>query len=250
MNPLVLLVKKVLQGVGIDITRTARKPQHTLLGIRHLPILSIIDVGANQGQFAKRMTAVFPKAQIFSFEPLPEPFTSLKKWAEQRTDNQVVAFNVALGDQEGTIEMLLHSEHSPSSSILRTTKLCNELYPFTSQQVSVPVHLRTLDKFLTEQSLLLVPDILIKLDVQGYEDRVIRGGQETFEKAIACIVEVNLDSLYEGQADFERILQSLGELDYRYAGNLEQRYAKDGHVIFIDALFVHGVQMTSISSVT
>jgi hypothetical protein len=88
---------------------------------------------------------------------------------------------------------------------------------------------------------LLVPigeDILIKLDVQGYEDRVIRGGMETFRKARACILEINLDQIYEKQADFRDLTDMLYGLGYRYVGNLDQTYGGDGHVIFIDSVFI------------
>jgi hypothetical protein len=63
-------------------------------------------------------------------------------------------------------------------------------------------------------------------------------GIETFRKARVCILEICLDKLYENQANFEAILSLLYGLGYRYAGNLDQTYADDGHVIFIDALFL------------
>lgn len=54
----------------------------------------------------------------------------------------------------------------------------------------------------------------------------------------ACIAEVSLDKLYEGQAGFYKIVALLHELGFRYAGNLSQVYAKDGHVIYIDVVFI------------
>jgi hypothetical protein len=56
--------------------------------------------------------------------------------------------------------------------------------------------------------------------------------------AKACILEVCLDKLYEGQAEFKGIIELLYELGFKYAGNLDQSYADDGHVTFIDAVFV------------
>ena len=81
-------------------------------------------------------------------------------------------------------------------------------------------------------------EIVIKMDVQGYEDRVIRGGRETFAKAKAVILEVCLDPLYEHQANFKEIMVLLDDLGFHYAGNLDQNCDKDGHVIFLDAVFV------------
>ncbi len=88
-------------------------------------------------------------------------------------------------------------------------------------------------------NIVMNPEILIKLDVQGYEDRVVSGGSRTLNMAKACIAEISLlDRLYEDQSDFRDIISRLYELGYDYACNLNQSYANDGHVIYIDAVFV------------
>lgn len=230
-------MKRTLNSIGFDIVRMPRSPRHSLLGLRHLPVRSIIDVGANRGQFARRISAIFPEAHIYCFEPLPEPFEELKQWADCQ-QGKVTVFNMGLGDGEGTVRMFYHLNHSPSSSLLRSTNICEMHYPFTKKQIPVSVTLAPLDKLLEVPYISLLPDIVIKLDVQGYEDRVIRGGIETFRKAKACVLEVCLDPLYEEQATFKNIFILLDELGYRYAGNLDQVYAADGHVIYLDAVFM------------
>jgi len=132
--------------------------------------------------------------------------------------------------------MFYHTDHSPSSSILVSTDVNEALFPFTKQQVRVPVPMTTLDNALRDVT--LCSDILVKLDVQGYEDRVIRGGTDTFRQAKACIVEISLDRLYDKQADVAEIFFLLKELCYCNAGNLQQVYGDDGHVIYFDALFI------------
>ena len=77
------------------------------------------------------------------------------------------------------------------------------------------------------------------MDVQGFEDRVIRGGVEVIKKAVACIVEVSLDRFYLGQARFSDLVILMNDLGFDYAGNLEQVYASDGHVIYFDAVFIN-----------
>jgi hypothetical protein len=83
----------------------------------------------------------------------------------------------------------------------------------------------------------LIDDVLVKLDVQGYEDRVIKGGCATLARARACIVEANIEALYEGQARFPDLLLAMGELGFRYSGNLDQTYDDDGQVVYFDAVF-------------
>jgi len=222
--------------MGLDIQKLSKSPRVSLLGQKNLSIRTIIDVGANSGQFAKDILVFFPDSTIYCFEPLPGPFAELEKLAEG--DKRITVFNVALGEDVGEVDMLVHVNHSPSSSFLRTTKTNEGLYPFIKEQATVKVHLSTLDKVFGELPGSLATDVLIKLDVQGYEDRVIRGGIETFGKAKICILEVGLDHLYEKQADFGEIVALLYSYGYRYVGNLNQHCADDGHVIFIDAVFL------------
>ena len=180
----------------------------------------------------------FPHARVYCFEPLPDPFEKLSQWADSQ-QGRVKVFNTALGENEGSAEMFCHLEHSPSSSVLETTSLNEEYYPFTKVKKRFPVRMASLDKTVANFPENLMPDLLIKLDVQGFEDRVIKGGPETFRRAKACILEVNLDALYAKQATFKDVLLLLYDLGFRYAGNLNQVYSPDdGHVIYLDALFL------------
>lgn len=110
------------------------------------------------------------------------------------------------------------------------------MFPATKNKEWLRVKLLTLDHALQNEE--LEDQILIKLDVQGYEDRVIEGGKEIFAKATACILEISLDSLYEGQADFRGLSTQMDQMKYRYGGNLDQVHAEDGHVIYVDAVFL------------
>lgn len=231
------LIKKMFNLVGLDILKLSKSPRHALLGLKKLSIETIIDVGANRGQFAREISKFFPNSVLYCFEPLSTPFQELKSWADQQ-NGRVTVFNVALGDSEGVVDMMEHLDHDTSSSLLQTTDVCTTVYPFTERQSSVPVGLTSLDKAVANLAEPLTREILIKLDVQGYEDRVIKGGTEVFRQAKACIIEVSFCKLYETQAAFKDILLLLYELGYGYTGNLDQSYADNGHVIYIDAVFV------------
>ena len=230
------IARRTVNLLGIDIMRLRENTMLTLLGIRHMPIYTVIDVGANTGQFARQARRLFPRARLLCFEPLPGPFRELERWASRQQN--VTLFNMALGDSEGPAKMFHHLEHSPSSSLLATTELSGKLYPFTKSQSTIDVPLRRLDTALSATGVQLSPEVLIKVDVQGYEEHVINGGKEMFSRAKACVLELNVDPLYSGQANFDRIVLMLHDLGLNYAGNLEQNYDTDGHVIFLDAVFV------------
>jgi hypothetical protein len=63
-------------------------------------------------------------------------------------------------------------------------------------------------------------------------------GEKTFKKARACILEICLDELHEGQPNFSDIFSLMNDLGFKYAGNLDQICAPDGRVIYINAVFV------------
>lgn len=228
--------KKVANVFGLEVQRLEKSPLHNALGLRSLGIRTVIDVGANSGQFARYISSILPEARLLCFEPLTKPFEELKRWAQKRR-GAVSPFNTALGDSEGIVEMYEHVDHSPSSSLLHTTNTFHALYPLTRREAAVMVPIRRLDRIVHEAGV-VVPEVLIKLDVQGYEDRVISGGEETFSRARACISEINFDTLYEGQCGFREVLSLLCRLGYVYAGNLDQTYAQNGHVVFADCLFL------------
>ena len=228
-------LKSGLNALGFDLIRTNKLARFNLCGLKHLNINTVIDVGANQGQFARAMQAHFPQASFICYEPLSEPFAVLQSWANE-SQRKVRACNLALGNRDGEAQMFFHRAFSPSSSLLPNTKLGESLFPATKSQECTTVKLATLDHAL--QGLELIENILIKLDVQGYEDRVLEGGQKIFGKAAACILEISLDDLYEGQADFRGLFAQFDRMNYRYAGNLDQVHAADGHIIYLDAVFV------------
>lgn len=195
MSAITRLVKRIVNRLGIDIARLHNSPSYTLCGITNLDVSTVIDIGANSGQFARYISTIFPKAKLYCYEPLPSPFSVLYDWALGQ-QGRVKVFNIALGEKESEADMYYHIEHSPSSSFLSSTTACETLYPFTKAQKTITVQISTLDEQLINVS--LQGSILVKMDVQGYEDRVIRGGRAILSKASACILEINLDELYKG----------------------------------------------------
>lgn len=229
--------KRALGAVGLDIVRVRPDEKLKLLGLRERGLKTILDVGANSGQFAAQALTAFPGARIHSFEPQPDVFRELRAWCDREGRGLVTPHNVALGEREGTVEMWAHTDFNLASSLLKSTEAAHERWPATRRQSAVAVELVTLDAFVARERLDL-PDLLVKLDVQGYEDRVIAGGAETLRRAKAVILEVNIDPIYEAQAAFRDLFLALDALGHRYAGNLEQMCAADGHVIYLDAVFV------------
>lgn len=230
------LVRETVNRAGFDVVRLHNSPKRTLLGLAGMEMGAVIDVGANQGQFARLISGFFPRAQVYCFEPLPGPFQVLSAWA-QTQNGRVHCFQMALGDQEGEVEMHLHEQHTPSSSLLPTTETCHRLYPQTQAESMARVRVSTLDQALEASTATMPEPILLKLDVQGFEDRVLRGGKQMLSRCQSIVLEVCVEPLYSGQAEFIDLASMLRDSGFRYAGNLDQSYGDDGRVVYFDALF-------------
>jgi hypothetical protein len=67
--------KKLLRATGFELRRVNQfepKTEDTFRWMRNLNIRTVLDVGANIGQFADQIHTIVPEAAIYSFEPLPE----------------------------------------------------------------------------------------------------------------------------------------------------------------------------------
>lgn len=202
--------------------------------VTSLNIKTVIDIGAHAGEFARMIKGMLPEVSIFSFEPLSDEFQRLQ--GEMQSVEGFKAFNCAVGDRNDTVE-IHRSEYSQSSSLLRMANLHKEAFPDSAGESSETVDVKRLDDALS--GLELRPEILIKIDVQGYEDRVIAGAQNTISRSKAIIAEVSFRELYEGQALFDGIYSLLKDRGFIYMGNLYQLLNPlDGAPLQADALFV------------
>jgi FkbM family methyltransferase len=229
------LIKKPLNILGLDLVRY--HPRYSLgeYGcVASLDIKTVIDVGAHTGEFAKMIREILPGSSVLSFEPLKEEFRQLED--NLREIPNARAFNFALGDQNETLD-IHRSDYSQSSSLRTMTSLHKEAFPESAGAALEKVEVRRLDDLLPEFS--IQPEVLIKIDAQGYEDKVLAGAQHLLEKSKAAIIEVSFRELYEGQPLFDSIYRTMYTAGFCYVGNLYQLvHPTDRSVLQADALFV------------
>lgn len=94
-------------------------------------------------------------------------------------------------------ERVLPSRFRESSSIQEMLPAHLEAWPFTETEAKITVQVARLDSVAPQLN--LQPPILAKLDVQGHELSVIRGGRETLSRCQRVMMECNFAPLYEGQ---------------------------------------------------
>jgi len=228
-------IKTLANKAGYDIKYY--HPYYDVL-LKNYGIRTAIDIGANDGQFAADIHRRLPEAKIYSFEPLKDSYTVLCKNMSEVKDFK--AFNVALGDVSGKME-INRSSFSPSSSLLSMSGLHKTLYPKSAQNVKEEIAVKRLDDMANE--IKIEGPLLVKMDVQGYEDKVIEGGKQMLQKAIIVIAETSFVSLYEKQplfADIHALMKSLG---FSYRGNTEKHWNKNtGEPMYENAVFIKDAQ--------
>lgn len=200
--------------------------------LRSLPLKTVIDVGANRGQFAIVARCVHPDARLISFEPLSEPgLIFCRVFAK---DDNVSFHAVAAGSEIREAEMHV-SCHDDSSSLLPITALQDTLYPGTKQKETRKVRADTLDHVLNTQK--LTAPILLKLDIQGYELEALKGGENLLEQIQYVYSECSFMELYQGQALASQVISFLSSKGFVLAGIYNPDYDSFGRAVQADLLF-------------
>jgi FkbM family methyltransferase len=196
-------------------------------------IRTIIDIGANDGEYARYLNDFYKPDVIHAFEPLESCQPKLA--ALQETAPHLTIYQLALSDADGEA-MFFSNEFAPASSLLEVSALARRAFPETERATASTVTLARLDDVLPPES--LKHDILIKIDVQGVEDRVIRGGRRVFSAAKIVLIEMAFVVVYERQPLFEEVHQLLQECGLRLAGFKNQiDDATTGQPLFAHCLY-------------
>lgn len=239
------IAAKLFSLMGVKITRTgagiaggekkfAPSEEDEFKWIQNMNIKTIIDVGAHTGESALHFHELLPNAKIYSFEPLHDCYMRLN--ANMKKVPNFKSFNLALGDKEGRLQ-IHRSEFSHSSSPLKMAKLHKEAFPFSSGEILETVDVNTLDSIA--QELELEDNILLKIDVQGYENRVITGSRSILGSVKVIIIETSFHELYEGQPLFSDIYELLYKQGFVYSGSWgESRSPLDGAPLQQDSIFI------------
>ena len=229
-------LRKLLWKIGIDVSRYSNTSifRKTEL-IRKFNIDLVLDVGANMGQFATSLREDNDySGQIVSFEPLSNEYSELAKRASK--DPKWKAVNIGLGDSDQTLEINV-SENSFSSSFLKMKPLHTEAAPDSVYIKKEKISVKKLDSVFHE----LVTNnqnIFLKIDAQGYEEKVLNGAEKSLSFIDTIQMEMSLVELYEGESLMFDLLKRMEYLGFHLV-QLEQGFSdlKTGQLLQVDGVF-------------
>jgi FkbM family methyltransferase len=170
----------------------------------------IFDVGSCEGEESIRYSRLFPDANIYAFEPLPNNVDMIKFQLDQYHVENVRFFQIALADHIGEADFYVSSgqkyEHvsnedwdfgNKSSSLLPPHANNQEFFPWLKFSEKIKVPLSTIEVICDQNKIEEID--FIHLDVQGAELKVLRGAGPYLKKINTIWMEVENIPLYEGQ---------------------------------------------------
>jgi FkbM family methyltransferase len=147
-----------------------------------LPGDVFVDVGAHVGWFTTiAARCVGPDGQVIACEPYPENAAALRKNLALNGMQNVLVVESALGDQPGTLHLRKGSDSGAVTALDWSTG-GDEDVPMT-----------TLNDMVSSVGAIN----LLKIDVEGWESHVLRGGAETLRRTANVLIEINRPALEE-----------------------------------------------------
>ncbi|RYD78810.1 MAG: FkbM family methyltransferase [Verrucomicrobiaceae bacterium] len=169
---------------------------------------TFVDVGANIGLFSLIAARVVgPSGRVFSFEPTPLSYSRLQENIQANGFNNVRTFQLALSDEEGSLEF--------SKSVDGFDAWNSPAAPAMGSKIEKEqVQATTWDKFSVDQDL-NGKITMMKIDVEGWESRVLAGARESLKCPDAPLLQVEFTeeaAILAGStcAELYRSLESLG----------------------------------------
>ena len=193
---------------------------------------TVIDIGANRGQFALIAKALFPAARIFSFEPLTQLAPVFRRIFAN--DPDVHFFSTAIGVKAARQTMHV-SARDDSSSLLPISEEQCRVFPGTEEVSTTEVSITPLHEQISEQD--ITRPCLLKIDVQGYELAVLQGCELLLHCCDVIYCECSFLSLYEGQALADEVIHWLWQRGFVLQGVYNTSYDKSGKAVQADFLF-------------
>ena len=165
--------------------------------------MTFLDVGANLGYYtALAARAVGPNGRVLAVEPDPDSFGYLEQTIAANAVGNVEAFPVAASDAPAILPLYISTDNRGD----------NRLYSSDGERPQVEVKARPLDALLRDNKIDTVD--LIKIDVQGYEPKVIAGLRETITASpnLTLLTEFWPQGIDQAGEDANEFLQTLREL--------------------------------------
>lgn len=168
---------------------------------------TIIDVGANVGQFGDGLRADGFRGKIVSFEPTMAAFEALSQKA--KADGNWEAYQCGIGAEPGSAVL-----HASKLSVFNSVLPLSNVAGLHDERMAVDhteeISIRTLDEVVGR----LPGKILLKVDTQGYEKQVMEGARQTIARVAGILMELPVIHTYRGEWHLHEALKYMYEAGF------------------------------------
>ena len=172
-----------------------------------------VDIGAFVGEYVRIFDETFQIPLIYAIEPQADRAAILRELPLTNARLEVLPY--ALWNEPGEMTLRLNSNPS-SASLLPCHELQIQSFPIVREIGEVQVKAARLDDLIPHDQ--LAGDVIIKIDAQGAEDKIIEGGLKTFSKANCVMIEMSYVPMYVGQPLFHEVHLQLTDLGFKFVG--------------------------------
>lgn len=230
-------VDKLIQAIQSTRLTHALWRYRVLAGAEHRHVLSrkletVVDIGANRGQFALAVRRWVPHARVISFEPLPGPASVFCNVFIG--DDQVVLHQAAIGPRVEQRTMHV-SGRDDSSSLLPISSVQTAMFPGTEEIATAEVRVGPLEEFIKAGE--LRAPAMLKLDVQGFEYEALIGCDSMLPHFDWVYCECSFVEFYSGQKLAADVIDWLSAKGFRLGGVFNLAYDVNGLAVQADFLF-------------
>lgn len=208
-----------------------RKPRATLdtfIKKAGISMINMLDIGANRGDFTRSMLKLFPNLSSTMIE-------GNKEHKESWLDIQRGAGYIGVIASKTGQQTWFRYENGPSTG----DSMFRETGEFGSKMMPHTVDVLSLDDFITNNAIKNSFDF-IKIDVQGAELEILRGGTKTLKGVKAILLELPFFGVYnEGSPDFVEYVSFMKEIDF-HPYEITEMHSIRTFLMQVDILFLHG----------
>ncbi len=172
---------------------------------------AVLDVGANEGQFAQELRFWGYTGRIISFEPIPALVAGLRERAAADPAREIR--ECAIGAKAGTAT--LHVSDLSVFSSLREVLPSAEAFDVRARTVStIDVEVASLEDIFSDV-IGTGETAFLKVDTQGNEADVLNGAAGIRDRVVGVQLEVGVRALYEAEKLAPTLIGRMAELGYR-----------------------------------
>lgn len=195
----------------------------------------ILDIGVADGATCNFFSKEFPAHQVIGFEPVKTSFDHASAQTKQQAN--ISLRHMALSDRRGETTVNITSD-SLSSSLneIDYGTLDTESKAYSSKFETIerqPVTMSTLDHEIKDQKILL-----IKIDTQGTELTILKGGIETLKRTKLILIEMNNHQLYKNSCQYYEVDEFLRQQGFALK-DIYVTYRDKGYMKEYDALYIN-----------